>query len=57
MDISEIISHEEYDSATVNQDFALLRMANKVDLNHHIFVMMIFHHEYFALLRMANILS
>jgi len=31
MDISEIIMHPEYNSQTVDQDFALLRMANKID--------------------------
>merc|ERR1719347_2286651 len=31
MEISEIISHENYDSSTVDYDFALLRMANKID--------------------------
>merc|ERR1719348_876996 len=31
MDISEIIMHPEYNSQTVDQDFALLRMANRID--------------------------
>merc|ERR1712223_1872997 len=31
MDISEIIMHPDYNSNTVDQDFALLRMANKID--------------------------
>ena len=30
MDISEIIMHAGYDSGTVDQDFALLKMASKV---------------------------
>ena len=30
MDISEIIMHEDYNSSTVDQDFALLKMARKV---------------------------
>ena len=33
MDISEIIMHEDYDSNTVDQDFALLKMARKVRLS------------------------
>ena len=33
MDISEIIMHEDYNSNTVDQDFALLKMASKVRLN------------------------
>ena len=32
MDISEIIMHPDYNSNTVDQDFALLRMANPVIL-------------------------
>merc|ERR1712126_739144 len=31
MDISEIIMHPDYNSQTVDQDFALLRMANRID--------------------------
>merc|ERR1712218_422738 len=31
MDISEIIMHAGYDSGTVDQDFALLKMASKID--------------------------
>merc|ERR1712211_15010 len=31
MDISEIIMHADYDSNTVDQDFALLKMARKLD--------------------------
>merc|ERR1719220_1436258 len=31
MDISEIIMHPDYNSNTVDQDFALLRMANPID--------------------------
>merc|ERR1711934_1274019 len=31
MDISEIIMHPDYNPNTVNQDFALLRMANPID--------------------------
>jgi trypsin len=31
MDISEIIMHSEYNSNTVDQDFALLRMGDKID--------------------------
>lgn len=31
MDISEIIMHEDYNSNTVDQDFALLKMARKLD--------------------------
>merc|ERR1712012_451906 len=31
MDISEIIMHGDYDSNTVDQDFALLKMARKLD--------------------------
>ena len=30
MDIAEIVNHAGYDSNTVDNDFALLRMANKV---------------------------
>ena len=33
MDISEIIMHEDYNSNTVDQDFALLKMARKVRLS------------------------
>ena len=33
MDISEIIMHADYDSNTVDQDFALLKMARKVRLS------------------------
>ena len=33
MDISEIIMHGDYDSNTVDQDFALLKMARKVRLS------------------------
>jgi len=31
MDIAEIVNHEDYNSNTVDNDFALLRMANKID--------------------------
>ena len=34
MDISEIIMHAGYDSGTVDQDFALLKMASKVTWEH-----------------------
>ena len=33
MDISEIIMHEDYNSSTVDQDFALLKMARKVNFS------------------------
>ena len=36
MDIVGIIMHEDYDSNTVDQDFALLQMARKVRLHHHL---------------------
>merc|ERR1712192_248299 len=31
MDIAEIVNHEDYNSNTVDNDFALLKMANKID--------------------------
>ena len=38
MDISEIIMHEDYNSSTVDQDFALLKMARKVNFSNFVIV-------------------